>query len=728
MKIGVKLIVVISICNIVGIGILAGATLINSQREISHLSDEQARALAAEGGEKIRNWFNTSMDASRTLAQVMEGYKKIPVEERRGYFDFMLQQVLFANPTLWSAYSNWGETLLDGLDEQYANTPGNDNTGRYIPTWTRGTDGNPVVNAITGFPLDAVIALTGGNEFVLDPAPSRQEGVNDLIVNFIIPIKDNGKVVGCTGNVIRLSTIQALADEIKPFGDGYALVFSNGGKIAAHTDASQLGKDMRETETDTFGGSFDMLVDAVTTGKAVSFSVTSAQSNTVMRYYAVPFTLGNFAKPWSLVVGVPQATIMVPVYRMLIVNLAIGVVVILGLSFAVFFIARSISNPIATLTSMLKDISEGEGDLTKSIQITAQNELGDLAHYFNLTIQKIKNLVLAIKREAAALVQTGTDLASNMTETTASINQITAHIRGIESQIANQSISVKGTTATMGEVADTIETLNTYIQKQTECVNQSSSAVEEMLANIRSVTQTLVKNGENVTKLAQASEVGRNGLEEVSGDIQEIARDSEGLLEINAVIENIASQTNLLSMNAAIEAAHAGDAGKGFAVVADEIRKLAESSSEQSKTISAVLNKIKNSIDKIMKSTSDVLTNFEAINAGMRVVTEQEMNIRTAMEEQGTGSKQILGSIENLQEITSEVQRSAEAMREGNRGIIRESEVLERITVEIRNRIQEMTSGADQINITVHRVNDISMNNKQQIEVLTHEVSRFRVE
>jgi methyl-accepting chemotaxis protein len=176
-------------------------------------------------------------------------------------------------------------------------------------------------------------------------------------------------------------------------------------------------------------------------------------------------------------------------------------------------------------------------------------------------------------------------------------------------------------------------------------VAQSSSAIEEMLANIQSVTSTLVKNADNVTELIDASEIGRGGLQEVAADIQEIARESEGLLEINAVMENTASQTNLLLMNAAIEAAHAGEAGKGFAVVADEIRKLAESSGEQSKTISAVLKKIKDSIDKITASTDNVLNKFEAIESGVKTVADQEENIRNAMEEQGAGSKQILDAI-----------------------------------------------------------------------------------
>jgi methyl-accepting chemotaxis protein len=192
-------------------------------------------------------------------------------------------------------------------------------------------------------------------------------------------------------------------------------------------------------------------------------------------------------------------------------------------------------------------------------------------------------------------------------------------------------------------------------------------------------------------------------------------------------MENIASQTNLLSMNAAIEAAHAGEAGKGFAVVADEIRKLAESSGEQSKTISTVLKKIKDSIDKITRSTDEVLNKFEAIDSGVRIVSEQEENIRRAMEEQDVGSKQILEAVSLLNDITGQVKGGSEEMRNDSREVMNTSQTLDSITQELSSGMNEMAIGADQINIAVNRVNDISRQNKKDIDDLIQEVNKFKI-
>ena len=401
--------------------------------------------------------------------------------------------------------------------------------------------------------------------------------------------------------------------------------------------------------------------------------------------------------------------------------------IIIGLALLLLF-SRMIFSRLNNINVILKEISLGEGDLTKRIIIDKNDEIGELSTFFNMTLDKIKNLIIVIKGESTNLHNIGNELASNMQHTADAVHQITSNIQSIKQKAASQSSSVSLTRSSMEQVTGNINILSENVDAQSSSVSESSSAIEEMLANVHSVTQTLIRNAENVEQLIRVSDAGRTSLQKVIQDIQEIAHESEGLLEINAVIENISSQTNLLSMNAAIEAAHAGETGKGFAVVAGEIRKLATSSSEQSKTISDVLKKIKTAIDTITASTAMVLENFKAIDERVRVVSDQETNIRNAMEEQGQGSQRILQAISILNEKTQMVKDGSDQMLNGSKEIITESKNLERITVEISGGMNEMATGANEIDSAVNYASDLSSKTREYIEILFGEVLKFKVD
>ncbi|MDR3303771.1 MAG: methyl-accepting chemotaxis protein [Treponema sp.] len=411
-----------------------------------------------------------------------------------------------------------------------------------------------------------------------------------------------------------------------------------------------------------------------------------------------------------------------------ILKLKIFVIIAVVISIIlVLFLAAIIRKPFQKMMNTLAEIA-AQWDMTKQFDSSSKDEIGKLAAFCNLTFEKMKELLLVIKQMSLSLTDTGTNLTSNAYQTASSINEITASIQSIKEQVITQASEVNQTGSAMERIMSQVDTLNEHIAVQAASVNQSSSSIEEMLDNIHTVAETLAKNAANITTLSDASEVGKRDLQIVSEDIQEIARESEGLLEINAVIQNIASQTNLLSMNAAIEAAHAGEVGKGFAVVADEIRKLAENSSEQSKIIGEVLKKIKVSIDAIGKSTGVMIKGFETIEEGVQTVSDQEAAIRTAMEEQETGSRNIFEEVTKLKNITGLVESSSAKIAVEGKEIKRQSTDLERITDEIQNGMKEISTGADLIVVAVNQVNDISGTNKRNIDTLSTEIAKFKVE
>ena len=622
-----------------GFTVTIGVMSYQSYNAVLEQGDIRAKRTAELAAKTVSQHLDQSMTTALGLRHVLEGLRSHGTADRDSV-NAILRRQLDGNPALLGLFTGWEPGAFDDNDEQFANTPGHDASGRLVPYWNRG-DGNLKVEPLVDYDQTGAgdyyqVPKRTGQPFVSDPYEYEVGGRKMLIASLVQPVMIRGRYYGIAGADIALDAMSQWLGDIKPFGVGYVTILSQSGLVVYGPERNAVGRTASTLPAPALA--------ALARGEEYSWLDDEGISHFLER-----IEIQGAEHAWGAIVSVPREVITESADQLLRTAIVLGLLSLVLTAAVIFTLLTALTRPLNQLAKAMEDLAGGEGDLTRRLDIRSDDELGRVAGSVNAFLTSLQRMFLEVRDQSNTL-EHGLRTVTNATQ------QVAGSSRTLADTSSSNAATVEQVTVSIGHIAE-------HAREADETMLQTSAVSQRSAAAVRAMEQQMQGIGSTMEGLAGSL----GGLEQRSGQIAGVAQ----------VIREIADQTNLLALNAAIEAARAGEQGRGFAVVADEVRKLAERTGSATLEIRATIESIRNetqaavdgmkqarnAVDAGMLKAQEVAGEIGSIEAQMDQAAGRVREIAEATQEQSSATTQLAQSIE---QASSMVQATDAAIQDAS--------------------------------------------------------------